>query len=415
MKVEMQPLFQVGQLVCLRAEPSRLGPITEILSPVGGQHRYRVFHSPTQIGEYHQEQLVIFTDISSKPTNVFEALSTSQWLDVDDFRARLTASRLADPQTDNLYALQAARIQFIPFQFKPLLRFLRADQPRLLIADEVGVGKTIEAGLILRELQTRQQLDKVLIVCGKKDLVIKWQKEMRRFDEDFRPLTSENLSYCLRESHLDGAWPQEFSRAIVHLELLRMEKYLVGTKGKGRNSRPGLLNLDPPPKFDLIIVDEAHHLRNPGTSSHELAEFLCETSEAVIFLSATPLHLGNRNLYTLLNLLRPDQFLDETVFNEIVEPNQYINRAIRHIRHPAPENNWIYGAYQALKDAAKTHWGRQVLNQDIRFTNWYYRLSNGINLTDTERISCLRDLEEVHTFILETNIFVLSDIFAPML
>ena len=54
-------------------------------------------------------------------------------------------------QEYNLTEQMAARIQYIPFQFKPLLKFLRADQPRLLIADEVGVGKTIEAGLILRQ------------------------------------------------------------------------------------------------------------------------------------------------------------------------------------------------------------------------------------------------------------------------
>ena len=69
-------------------------------------------------------------------------------IDSATFRARLTAARLNNPQIDHLYALHAARIRFVPFQLKPLLRFLHADQPRLLIADEVGVGKTIEAGLI---------------------------------------------------------------------------------------------------------------------------------------------------------------------------------------------------------------------------------------------------------------------------
>ncbi|HVB64635.1 MAG TPA: SNF2-related protein, partial [Nitrolancea sp.] len=120
-------------------------------------------------------------------------------LDADTFRARLTASRLNHPWIDQLYALHAARIRFVPFQLKPLLRFLHAEQPRLLIADEVGVGKTIEAGLILRELQSRQQVGNVLIVCPKA-LVSKWRAEMLRFDEDFLPLNSETLRYCLREA-----------------------------------------------------------------------------------------------------------------------------------------------------------------------------------------------------------------------
>lgn len=389
----MQPLFHLGQLVCLRADPSRSGPVIEILPPAGGRSRYRVFHSPTQTLEYHEDQIVDAGDTFKTP-RLLETLKAGQWLDVDNFRARLTAARLSHPQIDNLYALQSARIQFIPFQFKPLLRFLRADQPRLLIADEVGVGKTIEAGLILRELQTRQQLDNILIICPKA-LVSKWRTEMRRFDEDFRPLTSETLSYCLREADLDGAWPPQYSRAIVHLELLRIDKYRVGRQG--HRPCPGLMTLNPSPRFSLVIVDEAHHLRNPGTSSHQIVEFLCEISEAVIFLSATPLHLGNRNLYTLLNLLRPDLFLDETVFNEMVQPNQYLNLAIRHIRSRAPEDAWQTAALDALQNAAITTWGRQVLSQDPRFTDWCQKFQAGEILNNTDRINCLRDLEEVHS------------------
>ena len=70
-----------------------------------------------------------------------------RWLPASQFQACLTAVRLADPQVDHLRFYR--RIQHIPFQFKPPLRFC-ADQPRLFIADEVGVSKAIEAGLILR-------------------------------------------------------------------------------------------------------------------------------------------------------------------------------------------------------------------------------------------------------------------------
>jgi superfamily II DNA or RNA helicase len=395
----MQPLFNLGKLVCLRADPSRSGPVIEILPPAGGQARYRVFHSATQILEYHEEQLVD-AEATTGSAGLLETLKAGGGLDVDSFHARLTAARLSNPQIDNLYALQSARIQFIPFQFKPLLRFLRADQPRLLIADEVGVGKTIEAGLILRELQTRQHLDNILIVCPKA-LVSKWRAEMRRFDEDFRPLTSETLSYCLRETHLDGVWPPQYSRAIVHLELLRIDKYRMGMKG--RRPSPGLMTLNPSPRFSLVIVDEAHHLRNPGTSSHQTIEFLCEISEAVVFLSATPLHLGNRNLYTLLNLLRPDLFLDHTVFNEMVEPNQHLNQAIRHIRSRSPQGAWQTATLDALRNAATTTWGRQVLSQDPRFTDWCQKFQDSVTLNDADRINCLRDLEEVHSLALVMN------------
>ena len=240
MKVS-QTALRVGNIVALKADPSRRGSIIELLPPVRNQNRYRVFHSPDDIREYLEDQIV---RIVLPPSQITLDAEMPPALSPMEFLARLNALRLNSPQTDSVYALHAARIRFIPFQFKPLLRFLHAEHPRLLIADEVGVGKTIEAGLILRELQSRQELTNVLIICPKA-LVLKWRAEMRRFDEDFQRLTPETLRYCLRETHLDGVWPSQYSRAIVHLELLRREEYLEGTGS--RRPRPGLLTLTPLP------------------------------------------------------------------------------------------------------------------------------------------------------------------------
>jgi hypothetical protein len=144
----MEPVFKPGKIVSLRADSLRHGPIIEILPSIGEQFRYRVFQAPGDIREYQENQLV---PVGASPSSggVREAVLDSRWLDVDVFRARLTAARLAHSQVDNLYALHAARIQSIPFQFKPLLRFVEADRLRLHIADEVGVGKTIEVGLMI--------------------------------------------------------------------------------------------------------------------------------------------------------------------------------------------------------------------------------------------------------------------------
>lgn len=391
----MTERFRVGDDICLRVDPARQGMIRAVLPPVGDRLRYRVYHGPGDIRDYTEDQLeaVIFTLESER---LIEAVTTGPWLNDADFRARLTATRLINPQLDNLYALHAARIQFIPFQFKPLLRFLRADRPRLLIADEVGVGKTIEAGLILKELQTRQKLDNVLIICPKA-LVAKWHAEMRRFDEDFRLLSRESLRYCLKETHLEGVWPAQYNRAIAHLELLRTDEYLGGGDDDRQRPQPGLLNLDPAPRFDLVIVDEAHHVRNFGTQSYELARFLCDVSEAVLFLSATPVHVGSRNLFTLLHLLRPDLFPDEVAFAETIAPNRFIFDAMRQIRARAGAEDWQLTAAAALEQAAQTDWGCQVLAFDTRFTDWQRRLRDNTALSDADCIRCLRDLEEIHS------------------
>src|SRR5208283_2153715 len=156
-------------------------------------------------------------------------------------------------------------------------------------------------------LESRQNISNVLIVCPKA-LVTKWRAEMKRFDEDFQVLDGQSLRYCLKESHLEGAWPSQYSRAIVHLELLRRDEYINGTEGK----RPfvGLRNIEPPPQFDLLIVDEAHHLRTPDTKTHTIARLLCSNSDAIVFLSATPIQTSSDNLFSLLNLLSPDTFID---------------------------------------------------------------------------------------------------------
>ncbi len=378
--------------MCLLADPERKGPVIEVMPIIAGRVRYRVFHSPTEIREYYEEQIAAVSPqvCQSSPLSFF----SDHTLSAAEFNARLTALRLANPLTDNLYALHAARIQFIPFQFKPLLRLLRSDRPRLLVADEVGVGKTIEAGLMLKELQSRQRLDNVIIVCPK-SLVPKWRAEMRRFDEDFHPLKADTLRYCLREAHLDGAWPAKYSRAIVHLELFRNPDYLFGTEG--RNARPGLATLDPPAQFSLAIFDEAHHLRNTDTNSNQLARFICDNSEAAIFLSATPVHIGSRNLFTLVNLLRPDLFPDEAVFREMMEPNRHLNQAIRHIRSRQPADSWTRDAAVSLGSAAATSWGTRTLVIDPRFRECLSALSSPAAPADASRVRCLRDLEELHT------------------
>ena len=389
----MKPQFSVGQIVCLKADPTRQGPVIEMLSRLAGRIRYRVFHSPGEIREYSEEQLSQSHSGQTTPRDG-GALCSDSLLGSEEFLARLTACRLANPLTDNLYALHAARIKFIPFQFKPLLRLLRADRSRLLIADEVGVGKTIEAGLILKELQSRQRLDNVVVVCPKA-LVTKWRAEMRRFDEDFHPLTAETLRYCLRETHLDGAWPAKYSRAIVHLELFRNPDYLFGTQD--RNPRPGLVTLEPPAQFSLAIFDEAHHLRNTDTNSHQLARFICDNSEVVLFLSATPVQLGSRNLFSLLNLLRPDLFPNEAVFNEMVAPNRHLNQAMRHVRSQRPDTTWRQDATEALVQAAATPWGVRAIAADTRLLESMRMLAASQSPTEAERVRCLRDLEEIHT------------------
>ena len=98
-------------------------------------------------------------------------------------------TKLHHPLTDVLYSFGTSRTLFRPYQFKPVLKIMQGDDHRLLIADEVGLGKTIEAGLILSELDSRSPLDRVLVLCPAA-LTIKWQTEMQlRFDRKLNILS----------------------------------------------------------------------------------------------------------------------------------------------------------------------------------------------------------------------------------
>ncbi|MEI6043959.1 MAG: hypothetical protein WCS37_06165 [Chloroflexota bacterium] len=150
----MSQMFQPGDKVALASNPATVGIINKVQQG-GREIRYTVWHD-NKAHTYYASQLVA---IPSEPEPTI--------LNLAEFNAHLTALQLLHPGLSALYSLHAARVNFIPYQFKPVLKLIRSDRPRLLIADEVGVGKTIEAGLILRELQARQNLNSVLVLCPK--------------------------------------------------------------------------------------------------------------------------------------------------------------------------------------------------------------------------------------------------------
>ena len=366
-----------GDIVSLRANPGKSGAITSV-HPGDQETRYQVFIDG-KVGSYYESQLLP-AETTTKAGSI---------ISLHEFHARLTALQMLHPSVSNLYSLHAARIDVIPYQFRPVLKFIQSDRPRLLIADSVGVGKTIEAGLILRELQARRDIRRILIACPR-PLVTekKWQRELKRFDERFEHLDGSKLRYCISETHLDGEWPQEYEKVIIPFSLL------TGDFLHGKGRKKGLLELDPPPQFDLVIVDEAHHIRNTNTQRHQAIRFLCDNAEAVVFLTATPIQLGERDLFVLLNTLRPDIIIDEAGYTTIVEPNVHINRAALAARKG--EADWVEQAKAALVQAAETSWGRTFLQDDPRFQKVFDSLSEDEGERST-RVPAIRDIEQLHT------------------
>lgn len=370
-----------GTVVRLRARPDITGAVLDVL-PGDPEVRYIVFHGG-DVATYYESQV---ESIVLKPKR--------RTVEPEALHASLTATQLRHPSTNHLYSLYASRINFVPYQFRPVLKLIQADRPRMLIADEVGVGKTIEAGLILKELQARRELKSVLVICPK-PLVAerKWMEELKRFDEQFTHIDGDALRYCIEETHLDGVWPQQYSRSIVPYSLFD-EALLLGKQGKGRKVK-GLLDLDPPPVFDLVIVDEAHHIRNTDTWAYRTVRYFCDNAEAVVLLSATPIQLGDNDLFNLLQLVRPDLLPSRRDFDHMAEPNPHINAAIEVARNASP--GWMTVARERLALALRTNWGLSVLSADPRVQPLLDSLDQQEIRTEV-RLKVVRDLEALYTF-----------------
>jgi len=371
-----------GTLVRLKARPADTGAVVDHL-PGAPEDRYVVFHDGTT-ATYYASQL--------EPVEVPRAIARG--VQLSELNATLTACQLLHPSTANLYSLHAARINFVPYQFRPVLKLIQSDRPRLLIADEVGVGKTIEAGLILKELQARRELRSVLVICPK-PLVAerKWLEELKRFDEQFVHLDGDALRYCIEETHLDGSWPQQYAKAIVPYSLF--DEVLLGGRQKGNKRQRGLLDLDPPPTFDLVIVDEAHHIRNTETWAYRTVRFFCDNAEAAVLMSATPIQLSDNDLFNLLHLLRPDVLPSRSDFDRMAEPNPHLNRAIELARRAQP--GWESEARACLQTALATPWGRTVLGPNPKVQETYDSL-NSVGDEADRRLQFVRNLEETYTF-----------------
>ena len=368
-----------NKLVHLKSDPGVKGVVMGIKA-IGTTKQYEVFING-EIKRFFEDQ------IEAEIQNKEPLLSGS-----DDIQRTITAWQINKPSSESLYSLNAARIEFVPYQFRPALKIIKSDTPRLLIADSVGVGKTIEAGLILKEMQARMPLDNVLIICPR-PLVAerKWENEMKRFDEEFVSVDGNELRNIIKDANRDGEWPERYRRLILPYSLLTSD-LLEGQKEKFKKAT-GLNELDPAPFFDLVIVDEAHHVRNSDTQAHKVVRYFCEHANAAVFLTATPVQMGNTDLFTLLNLLFPEVVIDEPTFEAMSEPNPHINSALRNLRIEGKEPDVL----SSLDQAASTEWGHTFIAESPLYKKIKELLSDG-GITREQRVKMISDVETLHSF-----------------
>lgn len=377
--------------VYIIGHPETKGMVFSI-ETVGGTNKYSVFVDGS-LKTYYEGQIALVDETSEY-----------EWVDSETLRSFLSAYQINNPSAGNLYSLNSARIDFVPYQFRPALKLIKADEPRILIADSVGVGKTIEAGLIIKELQARYELENIMIICPK-PLVAdrKWENEMKRFDEEFTPLNGDALRQIISDTDRDGEWPSRYGKTIVPYSILDSRTYLGSSTKKHKSF--GLVDLDPAPHFDLVIIDEAHHLRNGSMDkekafAYKCVHYFCEHADAVVMLTATPLQTSDDDLFTLLNLLRPDIVIDKQSFEMMARPNPYISRCSHIVR--AAKQDWRKEAIAALDGVLSTQWGSNVIASNPAFSA-IHDILNQDTISREERVKLITEIESLHSFNMMLN------------
>ncbi len=230
-----------------------------------------------------------------------------------------TLSHMHRHQQSTAYGLLGARVQLLPHQLFIASQVSQRHNPRVLLADEVGLGKTIEAGLIIHQQLISGVASRVLIVVPD-SLLHQWLVEMlRRFNLHFTILDEER---CLALEESEEGNPFESSQLILcSLSFL--------TDSQTRQKQANVSH------WDLLIVDEAHHLlwtEQESSHSYLCIEALAARISGLLLLTATPEQLGVDSHFARLRLLDPDRYHDLQKFREEEQGYQHVSELVRKLQ-----------------------------------------------------------------------------------
>jgi SNF2 family DNA or RNA helicase len=317
--------FKAGDRVFRVNDPARIGIVTGKFSQ--GHMGLRV---EVAFPDSHEYVYDIYLRHAPEPdrSSPSDLLNQGIFGQAKDLRRLMTCEKLKGTLSEMIYAMDSADIEFMPYQYKPVLKFIESINDRLLLADEVGLGKTIEAGLIWQELRMRKNAKRLLVLCPK-TLASNWKSEL---------LTKFSIKANIVDAEEMHSWIEEAkaSRGSAHFALIATYSNLRVTnhdlesleKGEEPQRHSGLCYgamegwSESFPFADLAIFDEAHILRNRGSNYSRTAMAYSKAVDGLVCVSATPINNTGEDLYTLLSILDPDMFESVGAFNNLVRDNQ---------------------------------------------------------------------------------------------
>lgn len=311
--------YQVGDKVRLKRNLDKIGEIQKMEAKLEDDYLYGVAFGNEY--EYIAGELLM---PYVKRNNVEDDLLANNFGQFHDFQKAMTFLKLDNSESiqNNVYAMNTSKTIFYEYQYKPLIKFINSFRRRILICDEVGLGKTIEAGLIMKELDARGELNSVLIVPPA-NLRVKWMSEMsERFGESFNILHA-------------GEFKEFISGNQRYTERYKKHRFIVSLESIRSDSVKEALELSDF-KWDLLIVDEAHSLRNKN-KQHGVVKILSSVAESIVFLTATPVHISEANLFNILHIMDDTQYDDLSSFQKQLAANAPIVYALNAISRANPD------------------------------------------------------------------------------
>lgn len=268
-----------------------------------------------------------------------EMFENGRFLGITELKRILSYTRIKGDVTNIYYSMNNSATEFFPHQFKPVMKFIESATGRLLIADEVGLGKTIESMYIWEELVARENSKRLLIVCPAV-LCEKWKNDLYNYFS----IESEIVNAQELLENIEQAVSQPIKKhfaLIISLEGVRYKEkhkkiFDNSPKAKLDEFLEKLSASNNDEIFDLVIIDEAHYLRNSETASFKTASKLRDNAKNLVLLSATPIQTDEENLYNLLRILSPEEFYDQYAFYRLLKESQNFIRIANLLRSNQP-------------------------------------------------------------------------------
>lgn len=337
-----------GDKVRIKANPSRIGILGGETD--GPPHRLRglvMFND----GEEEFVLLASLEKVTQASLGPYAMMRDGRHGRAQDLRGAITYYRLSGKLANLIYSLNTTNTEFLAYQFKPVVQYLDSPISGMLIADEVGLGKTIEAGLIWTELKAREDAKRLLVLCPAM-LCEKWRDELLdRFGVQAQIVGAKDLLARLRGVK---ERPHDSFAFVASLQGLRPSRRWDDTDDPSQRHSAKLARFLRDAEFenallDMTIVDEAHYLRNRETLTNTLARLARPVSNHMLMLSATPIQLRSRDLFNLLNLLDEDSFPYEASFDQALEANAPLV-ALRDqiLRSPVSQDDFLAGLRETL-------------------------------------------------------------------